>query len=61
MKEHTRYEVINKLTEYSFDTIDWGSVEMMIKYGCKGYIDFTNQELIEEWEFHFEEDIKIKD
>ena len=61
MKEHTRYEVINKLTEYNFDTIDWGIVEEMIKYGCKGYIDFTNQELIEEWEWFFEEDIKIKD
>lgn len=61
MKEHTRDEVINKLTEYSFDNIDWGGVVMMIEYGCKGYVNFTNQELIEEWEFLFEEDIKIKD
>ena len=61
MKEYTRDEVINKLTEYNFDNIDWDGVAMMIEYGCKGYVNFTNQELIEEWEFLFEEDIKIKD
>lgn len=33
----------------------------MLEYGCKGYADFTNQELIEEWELFFEENIKIKE
>lgn len=61
MKEHTRNEVINELTEYTFDNIDWDGVLMMIEDGCKGYVNFNNQELIEEWEFLFEEDIKITD
>lgn len=61
MKEHTRNEVISELTEYTFDNIDWDGVLMMIEDGCKGYVNFNNQELIEEWEFLFEEDIKITD
>lgn len=61
MKEYTRDEVIDKLTNYSLDVIEWDGVAMMLEHGCKGYANFTNQELIEEWEFYFEENIKIKD
>ena len=61
MKEYTRDEVVEKLTEYSFDNIDWDFVADILEYGCKGYANFTNEELIEEWEAFFEEDIKIKD
>lgn len=61
MKEHTRDEIIDELTNYSLDVIEWDGVAMMLQHGYKGYVNFTNQELIEEWEFYFEEDIKIKD
>lgn len=61
MKEYTRDEVIEKLTNYSFDANDWEGIMMMLECGCKGYTNFTNQELIEEWDCFFEEDIKIKD
>ena len=60
MKEYTRDEVINELVEYTFENIDWDGVLMMIEDGSKGYLNFTNQELIEEWKFLFEEDIKVK-
>ena len=44
------------MEEYARD-----EVIQMLEYGCKGYANFTDQELIEEWEFFFEENIKIKD
>ena len=49
MKECTRDEVVEKLTNYSFDSIDWGVIADILEYGCKGYTNFTNEELIEEW------------
>lgn len=61
MKECTGSEVINKLTNCSIDFDSWGGVASMIKYECKGYVNFTDQELIEEWRFFFEEVVKIKD
>lgn len=61
MKEYTRDEVISELTGYSFDDIDWNIVLDILEYGFKGYANLTNEELIEEWEFLFEENIKIKD
>lgn len=61
MKEYTRDKVVEELTNFQFDNIDWDVVADILEHGCKGYANFTNQELIEEWEFLFEEDIKIKD
>ena len=61
MKEYTRDEVIEELTEYNFDNINWNVVADILEYGCKGYANFTNEELVEEWEFLLEERIKIKD
>ena len=60
MKEYTRDEVINKLAEYTYEDINWDGVIMTIEYGSKDYLNFTNQELIEEWKFLFKEDIKVK-
>ena len=61
MKEYTRDKVVEELTNFEFDSIDWDVVAHILEHGCKGFANFTNQELIEEWEFLFEEDIKIKD
>lgn len=60
MKEYTRDKVVEELTNFEFDSIDWDVVAYILEHGCKGYANFTNQELIEEWEFLFEEDIVIK-
>lgn len=60
MKEYTRDEIVDELTNYSFETIEW-DIAAMLEYGCKGYANFTNQELIEEWELFFDENIEIKD
>ena len=44
------------MKEYTRDEV----IEML-EYGCKDYANFTDQKLIEEWEFFFEENIKIED
>ena len=61
MKELTRDEVRVELTEEILGAWEWDTIQSVIEGGFKGVENMTDEELIEEWEFYFEESINIKD
>jgi hypothetical protein len=63
MKTMRRDQVIDKLTESRIDTcmIDpFYLYEAIKNYGLKAFCDYTNKELEIEYNFEFDEEVKIK-
>ena len=61
MKELTRDEAKEAIIEAIIDGFDWSTVYDIVRHGFVGVDEQTDEELIEDWEFYFEESIKIKD
>jgi hypothetical protein len=54
----TREEKINALIEHELDTFTVGFFEEILRYGCKGFDELTDEEIDFEYKFIFEEDEK---
>ena len=52
----TREEMIEKLVENDVDNFDIRDLASLFRYGMVAYEDMSDDELKEQYEFHFEEE-----
>lgn len=53
----TREEMIDKLVEHKVTNIKFVNIANLFRYGMTGYEDMSDEELKDEYELYFEEEV----
>ena len=59
MIEMTRENAIDEVVEAEYDSTEWDTMASILRHGCLGVEDFTDEELAEAFFYYFDEELKI--
>lgn len=55
----TREDAIEKVVEAEYDSTEWDTMASILRYGCLGVENFTDEELVDAHFNYFDEELKI--
>lgn len=59
MIEMTREDAIEKVVEAEYDSTEWDTMASILRYGCLGVENFSDEELTDAHFNYFDEELKI--